>query len=137
MRISDWSSDVCSSDLILHEDGQGLKYLDIVEVRLVEQRPGVVKERFRMPVHFPEFRAPNPRKCLAGRTSYNHVDSFFYRAKPQVSAKIRRFSRCDVVWSGMTLIKRVKVDPVRLCRKRIEFQRQHNLKASGTQHHKK
>src|SRR3546814_3304936 len=39
---------------ILHEEGQGLKYLDIVEVRLVVQRPGVVKERFRMHVHVPE-----------------------------------------------------------------------------------
>src|SRR3546814_16954256 len=48
MRISDWSSDVCSSDLVLA--GSGLCYLLLVAPRLLPVRgpmPGVVEEQSR------------------------------------------------------------------------------------------
>src|SRR3546814_10429557 len=47
MRISDWSSDVCSSDLSAHGKGKGDRKADIAEIqrRRMESEAGVLQQR--------------------------------------------------------------------------------------------
>src|SRR3546814_8445619 len=45
MRISDWSSDVCSSDLPGGVDGEGEHALDVVHQRAGRQRTGIACDR--------------------------------------------------------------------------------------------
>src|SRR3546814_20296283 len=51
MRISDWSSDVCSSDLINDQPANSQKRLFVAEWRVLPQRPGgMVHDPYREPL---------------------------------------------------------------------------------------